>query len=156
MTEESKHLIDTIHRFQRLQFGTLVGGMPKRTFFTLQAIKTLNEKEAGVSVTHVTELMKCSMPGVSRTLKKLEEKGYIERGIDKKDRRNTYVTITQAGKDEVDKLENILQDFGDDIIEKMGKEDVEQLIDLLDKLYVITEEKITGYKLHEKSNNTNI
>lgn len=36
-------------------------------------------------------------PAVSRTLRGLEEKGYVERSVDKKDRRNTYISLTEKG-----------------------------------------------------------
>ena len=35
---------------------------------------------------------------ISRTLKGLEERGYVERNINKNDRRNTYVELTAAGR----------------------------------------------------------
>ena len=34
---------------------------------------------------------------MSRTLRGLEEKGYVERSVDKKDRRNTYISLTEKG-----------------------------------------------------------
>ena len=47
-----------------------------------------------VSYTHLTRTLP---PAVSRTLRGLEEKGYVERSADKKDRRNTYISLTEQG-----------------------------------------------------------
>ena len=41
---------------------------------------------------------KCFHPAISRTLKGLEERGYVERNINKNDRRNTYVELTAEGE----------------------------------------------------------
>ena len=38
-------------------------------------------------------------PAVSKMLRSMEEKGYVERRVDEKDRRNTRVSITPDGKE---------------------------------------------------------
>ena len=51
----------------------------------------------GVKVSDLAKAVRMTMPGVSRALAGLEEKGIIERRIDKSDRRNTLVFLTEDG-----------------------------------------------------------
>ena len=51
----------------------------------------------GCTVSTLTRLMRVPQPAVSRTLRGLENNGYIRREVCREDRRNTYVTLTAAG-----------------------------------------------------------
>lgn len=55
----------------------------------------------GCTVSTLTRLMRVPQPAVSRTLRGLENNGYIRREVCREDRRNTYVTLTAAGETEV-------------------------------------------------------
>ena len=51
---------------------------------------------AGISV--LAEWMDVSLPAVSRTVRSLEEKGYVVREADSADRRNVTVRLTERGE----------------------------------------------------------
>lgn len=54
-----------------------------------------------ITAAQAAELLRVSAPSVSRTLKNLEEKGLIERDIDKNDRRSVRIIVTKAGDRQV-------------------------------------------------------
>ena len=56
------------------------------------------KEEQGIYVSMLASGMQSSTPAVSRLLRAMEEKGLIERKVDRKDRRNTFVSITEEGQ----------------------------------------------------------
>ncbi len=52
---------------------------------------------ACITVAQSASMMGISMPAVSRTLRNLQKKGYIDRRSDENDRRNVLIIVTEAG-----------------------------------------------------------
>ena len=67
-------------------------------------------------------------PAVSRTLRGLEEKGYVERSVDKKDRRNTYISLTEKGWKKGEEVRDRMQDFGCSVMSQLKEEDIDCLL----------------------------
>ena len=78
--------------------------------------------------------MRVAAPAVSRTLRSLEEKNYVERMVCEGDRRNVYVRVTEEGKEVLNECNRILSELLKSVTEKMGEEDMNRLIDYLNKL----------------------
>ena len=55
-------------------------------------------------------------------LRSMEEKGYVERRVDEKDRRNTRVSITPDGKEAEQQVRRQMQEFITGVIERLGEE----------------------------------
>ena len=78
--------------------------------------------------------MRVAAPAVSRTLRSLEEKKYVERMVCEGDRRNVYVRVTEEGKEVLNECNRILSELLKSVTEKMGEEDMNRLIGYLNKL----------------------
>ena len=65
-------------------------------FELLGAVHFCEKNGAGISV--LAEWMDVSLPAVSRTVRSLEEKGYVVREADSADRRNVTVRLTERGE----------------------------------------------------------
>ena len=103
MTEKelSMEFLATAHRFKKIHMDGIFPEISKGEFWALKIIQkaTLqNESGCGVYVSTIAERLKVTPSAISRMLKGLEEKDLIERKVDKNDRRNTYVTLTEKGK----------------------------------------------------------
>lgn len=86
--------------------------------------------------------MRVAAPAVSRTLRSLEEKNYVERMVCEGDRRNVYVRVTEEGKEVLNECNRILSELLKSVTEKMGEEDMNRLIGYLNKLEQIAELEI--------------
>jgi len=79
---------------------------------------------------------------ISALLGALEKKEQIEREIDRSNRRNILVTITEAGRDRVEaemkKIRNIMMQ----VFVEMGETDTEEFIRLLTRFYAISHKYI--------------
>ena len=100
----------------------------------------------GSTVSMVTQKMHVPQPAVSRTLRGLENGGYICREVCRKDRRNTYVTLTPAGEAEVQRAKQLFEEFHRGIQKRFTQEEVDQLMDLLQRLYAAASEELEEMK----------
>lgn len=142
-------LFRAMGQFGKLRFGELFPDISKMDFFTM---KILKEKEKGKQMT-ISELAAIlhSLPSaVSRTLRGLEESGYVERTVNKKDRRNTYVELTEAGKAIVEECERVFGEFGNAVMARIDENELRQLIEYLDSIYTIAAQEIESRKRKDR------
>ena len=146
MTEQEirKKFLKIGHRFGRMKMLINYGNVSKAEFAVLMTVKRRQEmarKENGVYVSQLAKELKVSSPAVSRMLGNLENKGLIGRDVDKENRRNTYVYLTEQGEEEITETERLLDKALTKVINQMGKEDVEQLLNLWEKMVCIMEDE---------------
>lgn len=145
-----------LYQFHKLHMGDLVQDITKLEGMTMSAIKHCSGEKGKeeLTVSELTAKLKAKGPAVSRTLKTLEDKGYIERDVNKADRRNTYVKLTISGKQKVEEYEQIMSSFAHAVIAKIDRDDMEQMIECLNELYEASREEIADRKMRQKENKT--
>lgn len=141
-----------LYQFHKLHMGDLVADITKLEGMTMSAIKHCSGEKGKeeLTVSELTAKLKAKGPAVSRTLKTLEDKGYIERDVNKADRRNTYVKLTISGKQKVEEYEQIMSSFAHAVIAKIDRDDMEQMIECLNELYEASREEIADRKMRQK------
>ena len=141
-----------LYQFHKLHMGDLVPDITKLEGMTMSAIKHCSGEKGKeeLTVSELTAKLKAKGPAVSRTLKTLEDKGYIERDVNKADRRNTYVKMTISGKQKVEEYEQIMSSFAHAVIAKIDRDDMEQMIECLNELYEASREEIADRKMRQK------
>ena len=80
------------------------------------------------------------------TLKGLEERGYVERNVNKNDRRNTYVELDGSRKTTDREARQTMSDFGKSVMSQVDEADMKHLISYLDNIYHIAEKEIEARK----------
>lgn len=98
--------------------------------------------EDGTYVSGMAEKMRVSAPAVSRLLKGMEGKNYITRHADAKDRRNTRVFITEKGKEKREECRKVLCNFTEQVIGRMGEENMLQLLNLFNQMLGVMEDEL--------------
>lgn len=135
-------IFSIFNRFRRLKISSILPGVSSVEMGTLKTIEHCRkEKEmdikaadAKVTVSEVVRYMRVAAPAVSRTLRSLEEKNYVERMVCEGDRRNVYVRVTEEGKEILNECNRILSELLKSVTEKMGEEDMNRLVGYLNKL----------------------
>lgn len=64
----------------------------------LDVIHTLSQRGEPVRVSDVSDALDLPRPGVTRTVKEMEAKGYLTKTASAEDRRVTYLSLTEAGQ----------------------------------------------------------
>ena len=96
--------------------------------------------------------MNVTKPAVSQFLNTLEDKGYILREISSKDRRAVVVSITEKGNAMMKENMEKANRFFNVIIEKMGRGNFENMMNLAESMKnIIEQEKHTGSGTGEQS-----
>lgn len=139
-------------KFMMLRLDSLFSDLPRGEFMPLQTIYAYSLRNPGTKGIYVSELvsqLKVSSPAVSRTLRSLETKGYIERSADKNDRRSTLIRLTEKGDTVRKQVFTDICDYFDRVFDRMGPARMEQLIGLWDQLHTIMEDEL---KMRQKRN----
>lgn len=136
-----------MHRFKRINWTTeqmMKEGLTRGEFFCITLLldhRRENPDAKGMYVWELAAHMKVSPPGASRALKGMEGKGFIERIVDREDRRNTYIRVTTAGEDAWNNTGRQIKEQMDRILSRMGEENVETFLSLWNRLLDIIEDE---------------
>ncbi len=117
---------------ERLQY-VLVGCNPSesRFLFTIrEATKTLGREP---KVSEISKMMHVTSPTVTQLIKGLEASGLVERHIDLTDRRAVGIVLTERGEAVVEKAGEIFTTTFQGLIEYLGEDQSNQLVELLMK-----------------------
>lgn len=118
-------------------------------FFVMCTIMDKGEN-GQITISELASRAKMLPSAISRTLKGLEERGYVERNINKNDRRNTYVELTAEGEHLTEEARQIMADFGKSVMAQVDGEDMKRLISYLDNIYHIAEKEIENRKWKDR------
>lgn len=148
MTMEDDHheFFELIQKFRSLNLLATLP-LPRQDYMVLYAVDCLQKEHPdSCTVSMITKKMRVPQPAVSRTLRNLENGGYLQREVCRSDRRNTYVSLTDAGKAAVQEAGQTLTAFHEGIQRRFTKEEAEQLKTLLQRLYEAAAEQLAEMK----------
>lgn len=129
-----------------------ITGFNNSEFWTLlsieQCIVTNSEKKVQVSA--LSEVMHANSTAVSRVLKSLEQKKYVERRTCEKDRRVTYVFITQEGSKAIKQAGEKLDDFFSSVFVNLGDDNLARLTEYMNTLHSMLTKELNERKMKGK------
>ncbi len=143
-------LLEAFQRFHKLNFSCVLPEMTHSEFCTLKSIQMCGRKNRenghGTRISDVVKHMQVPPPAVSRTLRTLEEKEMILRSVNKMDRRNTMVELTEQGEQILCEAEKRIEEFQYRIFVQTGQEEIDQFIRILNHIYDIARSELELYK----------
>ena len=141
-----KAMFDACYQAKRIRdlLPALPKGVTPSYIHYLDTIESLEQRGERVKVSDISDALQIPRPGVTRTVKEMEAKGYICKRTSPDDGRITYISITQAGKELSQKYNeqyfNRLAPFLQDI----SQEDAQCTIQTIERFYrVMSERRIT-------------
>ena len=94
---EANTFFGVMNAFRSINMFSLLP-LSRQEYMVMFVISKKQETDPeGCTVSAVAKKMRVPQPAVSRTLRGLENNGYIQREVCRTDRRNTYVTRTETG-----------------------------------------------------------
>lgn len=140
-----KALLDACYQAKRVRelLPELPKGVMPSYIHYLDTIEELEGKGVRVKVSDISDALKLPRPGVTRTVKEMEDKGYLKKIASEEDGRVTYLSITEEGK-KLSKIHNE-QFFAklSPLLADIPEEDALCTIETIEKLYkVMTERRI--------------
>ena len=149
MRQEHRELIQVFEKFRKLNVASILPNLTHAEFGILKTIsccQNADSCEEGIKISNIIGHLKVPGPAVSRTMKSLEEQELIIRTINKKDRRNVYVRLTEAGTARLAEAEQILDEFQEAVFGSMGVENMNRLIQYLQELQEVMAKEIHNRK----------
>ncbi len=130
-------VINALISLKQVNIKKKFAGLTIREFVTLELLytnKNSNQDKINIMPSDIANIFHLSMPQISRLINSLEENNYITRVTGNKDRRNIYIYITDKGIDARNTADAESKQYMNTVKEKMGEEDMEQLVVLIRKL----------------------
>lgn len=165
MKKEYQNFFESFKQFRKLHYGSLIPDLSHTDCAILMMIRCMvygfdpmtmddfeeyrknhNSDRLKVKVSQVSEKMHQNATAVSRSLKSLEERELIVRTLCNQDRRVTYVDITPKGEEVLKNADQIMDEFTNAIFEKMGDDNLSELTNYLNKLFIIARDEIEKRK----------
>ena len=95
-----KRMMDACYQGKRIRdmLPPLPDGVASSFIQYLDIIEKLEKQGIRVKISDVSDALSLPRPGVTRTVKDMEAKGYVKKLASAEDGRITYLTVTEAGK----------------------------------------------------------
>lgn len=138
-----KAMFDACYQAKRVRelLPPLPEGVSPSYIHYLDTLTMLEKKGIRVKVSDISEALSIPRPGVTRTVKEMEQRGYLHKESSESDGRITYLSLTGAGKDLLKKYDRQyfrqIQPFFDGITE----EEADNMIRTIEKMYEIMAER---------------
>ena len=124
MSNNKKDMLENINRANRGE---------------LFVLHFLAERDAAVLPSEMSAALHASTARISAVLGVLEKKGQIERNIDKNNRRNILVTVTEAGRERAETEFREMQNGMASVFTEMGEADTSEFIRLMKKFFTLSQ-----------------
>ncbi len=98
--------------------------------FTLLSI----DPENGTPSTSLGPKMGMEATSLSRILKSMEEKGFIERKPNPEDGRSVFICLTELGAEKRNLARKVVLEFNEDVQQKIGKENLNLFFEITEKI----------------------
>lgn len=141
--ENIKALLDACYQAKRARelLPELPKGVSSSYIHYLDTIERLERQGVRVKVSDISDALNIPRPGVTRTVKEMEQRGYLEKKTSPDDGRVTYLTVIESGK----RLSGTFngQVFAQlaPLLEDVPDEDVACTIRTVQKLYTVMSER---------------
>ena len=138
-----KQLMDTCYLAKRARdlLPPLPDGVTSSYIQYLDVIQILEAKGVRARVSDLSDALNLPRPGVTRTVKEMEHKGYLRKQVSAEDGRVTYLFLTESGqalsqKYNTDYFSQLLP-----YLDSISEEDAACTIQTLEKFYAIMRER---------------
>ena len=141
--ETLKKMFDACYQAKRARdlLPPLPDGVTSSYIHYLDAIQILEKQEIHVKVSDISDTLKLPRPGVTRTVKEMEKKGYLYKYASKEDGRITYIAITQKGEELSEKYDKNYYSRLSEYLDDISEEEADCMIQTIQKFYAVMSER---------------
>lgn len=138
-TDTIKGMMDACYLAKRIRdlLPELPSGVAPSYIRFLDTIQKLERKNGKVKISDISDELNLPRPGVTRTIKEMEAKGYLKKIASDEDGRITYIAITDDGKKLSDKYDRKYYSELSQYLDCIPEEDAQCMINTTKKVYEI-------------------
>ena len=137
--EKIKRMLDACYQAKRIRelLPALPKGVAPSYINYLDVIRALEKKEIQVKISDISDELKLPRPGVTRTVKEMEEKGYIKKTVSLEDGRIIYLSATEKGKKLSEKYNEKYFNELAPYLADISEEEADCMIAVIEKFYQV-------------------
>ena len=145
--EKIKRMLDACYLAKRIRemLPPLPEGVMPSYIKYLEVVQTLEKNSSHVRVSDISDALNLPRPGVTRTVKEMETKGYLQKNASPDDGRVTYIAVTEAGKQLSQKYNEQYFQMLVPYMDEISEEDAQCVIRTIEKFYQIMNERRETY-----------
>ena len=138
-TETLKKMFDACYQAKRARdlLPPLPDGVTSSYIHYLDCMQELEEKGKQVRISDLSEFLNIPRPGVTRTVKEMEAKGYLQKMASPDDGRVTFLTATEKGRKLHQKYDEEYFSGLLPYFDSISEEEAETMIVTIEKFYQI-------------------
>lgn len=119
--------------------------LTKGEFGVMEVVKARHQETGGcVSANELAAFMQCKPSAISRTLRGLEERGLVERTINRADRRGIHVALTKRGEALLGEEEKFQGNLFQNVMDRIGEEKLSVYLDIWKEMLTAYVESVSG------------
>lgn len=144
MTEDKiKRMLDACYLAKRIRelLPELPQGVKPAYIQYMDIIHKQKEYKKDVKVSDISDILGLPRPGVTRTVKEMEAKGYLKKYSSNEDGRITYIAITSKGEELSEKYDKNYYSRLSKYLEDITEEEADCTIQTIEKFYKVMSER---------------
>lgn len=145
-TDKIKRMMDACYLAKRIRdmLPELPEGVAPSYISYIDTVHKLESRGKKVKISDISDTLNLPRPGVTRTVKEMEAKGYLKKIPSSEDGRITYVSVTEAGEKLSEKYDKNY--FGELVkyLDDISEEEADGMINTIEKLYQVMHERRIG------------
>lgn len=145
--EKVKRMLDACYQAKRIRemLPPLPQGIMPSYIQYMDLIQSMERHGIPVKISDISEQMNLPRPGVTRTVKEMEEKGLLHKIASENDGRVTYITVTEEGKKLSKKYDEEYFTGLSSALSDISEEEADCMIQTIEKFYEQMRERRTHY-----------
>lgn len=138
-TDKIKRMIDACYLAKRIRelLPELPKGVAPSYIQYLDTIHKLQNQHISVKISDISNMLNIPKPGVTRTIKEMEAKGYVSKIASKEDGRITYIVITEKGESLFQKYDKKYYAELSQYLNDISEEDADCMIRTIEAFYKV-------------------
>ena len=142
-SDKIKKVMDACYLAKRVRdmLPALPGGVTSSHIHYLDKIQQLQSMKDKVRVSDISDMLGLPRPSVTKTIKDMENLGFVKKLTTKEDGRVVYIQITDAGKALIDKyVDEYFTSLSKELTD-ITDEEANVMIEVVEKFYAVMSER---------------
>ena len=141
--DKIKRMLDACYLAKRIRelLPELPQGVTPAYIQYLDVIHKLQSKGMQVKISDISDYLGLPRPGVTRTVKEMETKGYLKKIVSESDGRIIYIVITDQGEALSEKYDRDYYSRLSAYLSEISDEEADCMIETIEKFYKVMSER---------------
>ena len=141
--DKIKRMLDACYLAKRTRelLPALPEGVTSAYIQYMDVIQQLQGQGRKVKVSDISDTLKLPRPGVTRTVKEMEKKGYLQKTTSEEDGRITYLILTEKGRELSETYDKNYYSQLFQYMDDISEEEADIMIHTIEKFYRVMSER---------------